>query len=99
MSMPFHDLVEMHVASVIENEVPDIPMDLSFPKSRLPDTAGTPRPIDLVNVFSQSLVRATAVQRDSSNAPTSTRRLKQHTMGEVLTSPEVQERLRLVEEG
>lgn len=90
--------LDVNTKSPIVNDDPDMPIDLSLPKTSLLTATESNRPKDLIQVFSESIARATMmVQAGPSNA-NSNRRLKHHTMGEVLTSPDVQERLRLADE-
>lgn len=91
-------LLDVNVNSPIENDDLDMPIDLSLPKKSPQNATGTSQPKDLIQVFSESIARATMMAQPGPSNSTINRRLKHHTMGEVLTSPDVQERLRMVDE-
>lgn len=71
----------------------DLPLDLSVPRMRRsPPLFARPKPMDIIRIFSQDLARPST----SSMATTTTkpsRRLKHHVEGEVLTCPDVMNRL------
>lgn len=91
-------LLDVNVNSPIENDDMDMPIDLSLPKKSPQNATETSQPKDLIQVFSESIARATMMAQPGPSNATINRRLKHHTMGEVLTSPDVQERLRMVDE-
>lgn len=91
-------LLDVNVNSPIENDDLDMPIDLSLPKKSPQNATETSQTKDLIQVFSESIARATMMAQPGPSNATINRRLKHHTMGEVLTSPDVQERLRMVDE-
>lgn len=95
---PVAEILDYRAMTANSRSSSENPLDLSLPKKLSPKDVERPEPnaTSITKIFAEQIARNKVAPTITTQTPR--RRLKHHSMGEILTSTEVQDRLKEVEE-